>query len=269
VSSPYIYDPAWEQERERLAALEGTYDDVTIRRLEALGVTEGWHCLEVGGGAGSIARWLASRVRSQGYLVVTDLDTKFLDGLRSDRVEVRRHDVGKDDLEHETFDLVHARAVLQYVANPEEALGRLVASLRPGGWLLWEDLDVEHNGLVALEPYARPPELGPLTTKGLAAFAALVKRGGGNVEASNLVAGRLIDAGLEDVDAELTSRLVRGGSARAAFPMLSLQQLRSRLGEISDLTDAEAGAAMAHYADPKAYWMSLSIVGAWGRRPVT
>jgi ubiquinone/menaquinone biosynthesis C-methylase UbiE len=49
----------------------------TIRRMGNIGVTDGWICLEVGAGAGSIARWLARRVGPTGSVVATDLDTRF------------------------------------------------------------------------------------------------------------------------------------------------------------------------------------------------
>lgn len=45
--SGYIYDPAYAQERERLAGIEEQWDPGTTRHLEALGVREGWRCLAV------------------------------------------------------------------------------------------------------------------------------------------------------------------------------------------------------------------------------
>src|ERR1051325_45054 len=49
IKSEYRFDNAWLQARERLAALEAQLDPGTIGYLQALGVGEGWHCLEVGG----------------------------------------------------------------------------------------------------------------------------------------------------------------------------------------------------------------------------
>jgi hypothetical protein len=51
--STYVYNQAWEAERERLRALEELHDEATTGRLAALGVGEGWRCLEVGCGAGA------------------------------------------------------------------------------------------------------------------------------------------------------------------------------------------------------------------------
>ena len=57
----YAFDNAWKQARERLALLETVLNPGTIRRLEALGVGTGWHCLEVGGGGGSFTNGLIAR----------------------------------------------------------------------------------------------------------------------------------------------------------------------------------------------------------------
>jgi hypothetical protein len=40
----YAFDNAWRRARERLALLESVGDPGTTRRLEALGVGEGWSC---------------------------------------------------------------------------------------------------------------------------------------------------------------------------------------------------------------------------------
>jgi hypothetical protein len=66
--SRYIFDTAAaEPTAQRFASLEALYDPRTIRLLEATGIGPGWRCLEVGGGSGSIAAWLADRVGPAGH----------------------------------------------------------------------------------------------------------------------------------------------------------------------------------------------------------
>ena len=77
----YAFDNGWQQARRRLGLLEECFDATTFRRLTHLGVSLGWQCLEVGGGAGSVAQWLCSRVGSAGQVIATDLDTRFLKAL--------------------------------------------------------------------------------------------------------------------------------------------------------------------------------------------
>ena len=64
----YPLDNEWKAARERLALLEAVFDPWTVRNFGKVGVAEGWHCLEVAGGAalsrnGSVAA-LESRVMS-------------------------------------------------------------------------------------------------------------------------------------------------------------------------------------------------------------
>src|SRR6185436_15674069 len=137
--SSYIYDQAWPAEKRRLGALCLLYDEGTRRHLTALGVARGWQCLEAAAGTGSVARWLSETVGPDGRVVATDLDTRHLDGLGAN-VEVRRHDLVKDPLEEGTFDLVHARALLEHLPERTKALEKLVRALKPGGRLLAEDV---------------------------------------------------------------------------------------------------------------------------------
>ena len=58
----------------RFAALSALFDSTTRRHLADRGVAPGWHCLEVGGGSGSIATWLSERVGPTGRVTVTDVD---------------------------------------------------------------------------------------------------------------------------------------------------------------------------------------------------
>jgi 2-polyprenyl-3-methyl-5-hydroxy-6-metoxy-1,4-benzoquinol methylase len=100
-----------------------------------------WHSLEVGGGGGSVARWLSAQVGADGRVVGTDIDPRFLEEIREPNFEAWKHDIAIDDLPTGEFDLVHTRWVLQHLADPEAAIRRMIAALRPGGWLLVEGMD--------------------------------------------------------------------------------------------------------------------------------
>ncbi|HZL89619.1 MAG TPA: methyltransferase domain-containing protein [Pirellulaceae bacterium] len=138
----YLFTHEDKAERERLAAIEAGLDPFTIQCLEEIGVSEGWRCLEIGAGGGSITEWLSRRVGPQGKVVATDLQTKFLEAIEATNLEVRKHDISKQEIESGAFDLVSARKVLEHLLDPSAALARLAASVRPGGWLLVEDTDM-------------------------------------------------------------------------------------------------------------------------------
>ena len=123
-----------DDEHSRLHNLEEVSDPATTMRMGALGIAPGWHCLEVGAGGGSIARWMAGHVGPTGRVVATDLDPVFVEELPRDNLVALRHDIATEDLPGESFDLVHCRDVLMHVSNARAALNRMVGAPRPGGF---------------------------------------------------------------------------------------------------------------------------------------
>jgi hypothetical protein len=61
----YVYDQAWEQERERLLGMARLWDTGTFAIFERLRVGAGWRCLEIGFG-----RRLPSELRAAGLVDV-------------------------------------------------------------------------------------------------------------------------------------------------------------------------------------------------------
>jgi 2-polyprenyl-3-methyl-5-hydroxy-6-metoxy-1,4-benzoquinol methylase len=136
-------------ELARLRLLEAVFDPTTTRHLEMLGVFEGWKCLEIGAGAGSVTQWLSMRVGSAGQVVATDIDTRFLQQLHIPNVEIRQHDIVSDALEAGHYDLAHCRNVLMHLLEPEKALKRMAAAVRSGGWLVIEETD--HGSILSTD----------------------------------------------------------------------------------------------------------------------
>jgi ubiquinone/menaquinone biosynthesis C-methylase UbiE len=63
---PYILDDASTLEYQRLDLMSKILDPWTRGYLTALGIGEGWQCLELGSGNGSIAEWLSATVGPRG-----------------------------------------------------------------------------------------------------------------------------------------------------------------------------------------------------------
>lgn len=265
--SGYIFDNAAEQPTaQRFGSLEALYDPRTIRLLEATGVGPGWRCLEVGGGSGSIATWLADRVGDTGQVLVTDIDPRFLATLADSgrpNVEVRRHDIGVDPLPEGAFDLIYARLVLIHVPTAPAALAKLAAALKPGGWLVIEDFDPTFidRAFSTAEPEA---------TVARKAFAALgqllVARGAGPGWGRGLYQ-RFLDLELAEVGVEGHLTIRQGGSAGARLDRANFMQIREAAIEAGLIEAEEIDRMIALLDDPAIAWASPTMFSAWGRRP--
>ena len=140
-------------ERERLAMLAAVRDPKTFAVFERIGVSEGMHVLEVGAGTGSVSGWLSKKVGDVGKVLSIDIDLQFHAGM-PDNVEVKKLDIENESIPKETFDIIHARAVLQHLPSREEVIPKLIQGLKPGGWLVLEDGQFTGFGEQSLaEPY--------------------------------------------------------------------------------------------------------------------
>lgn len=147
----YIFDNTTEErEYQRLQLVEAANDPTTIRLLEESGIQPGWHCLELGAGAGSILRWLGNQVGPTGLAVGVDKKTTYLHHDDSPHVQIYQGSFLDVPLE-QSFDLLHSRYVL--IHNQEEGamLRKLRSLLKPGGWAILEEPDFTSTTLLAQE----------------------------------------------------------------------------------------------------------------------
>jgi len=140
--SEYVFQRVEDQrELERLRMIELVFDPASRRRLLGAGLQSGWHCLEVGPGAGSIMTWMSEVVGPTGQVVAVDLDPKFLSEAERSNVTDVRADLRTAHLSPQSFDVVHARYVLIHISDYEAALTKMFDCLKPGGWLVLEEPD--------------------------------------------------------------------------------------------------------------------------------
>ncbi len=137
----YLFSNEAPETAVRFAGLEAGFDEFTAGHLLARGIEPGWRCLEVGAGSGSIARWLAGQVGTDGSVLATDIEPQWLDTGGFPQIDVRRHNVEQDALPKAAFDLVHARLVLVHLPSRDGVIARLEEALKPCGWMVIEDFD--------------------------------------------------------------------------------------------------------------------------------
>jgi SAM-dependent methyltransferase len=257
----YSLDNSSREAPARFDALSGMFDRGTIRHLGDRGVSEGWRCLEVGGGGGSITSWLAIRVGPTGQVVVTDIDPRFLGPLAAQNVEVRKHNIVTDPLPDATFDLIHARLVLVHLPEREAVLTRLVSALKPGGWLVDEELD---SVSLLPDPTVSPGEV--ILNTQMAVMRVLKDRG---VERrfGRLLYGLLRANGLVEVSAEGRLFMWRGGATDISLMRTNFKQLRGALLDAHYITEEEFAQDSARLDDSDFMAPSPIMWTAWGRRP--
>jgi SAM-dependent methyltransferase len=255
----YVFNPTWDLETERLITNEAIWDPGTIERFERLGVDRGWACLEVGAGAGGAAEWLTERVGSTGRVVAADLEVGRLDRLAGRGVEILRNDLRTEELPAESFDLVHARMLIQHLQDREAAVARLIRALRPGGWLFVEDTD----SLPLFRSYKSERFLTDIKESGY----GLMRQAGHEPRGGHFDLEIALNSELTEVSAEGRVVMVHGGSEQARHYQLWLEFMRSKIVAAGLLTDARIDEAIAEMGDPANRWLSQVLISTFGRKP--
>ena len=201
------------QEQDRLRMLAELRDPSTRRRLTAVGIGPGWQCCDVGSGAGTIAAWMAEQVGPDGRVVSIDVDTRFQPP-SSGNLEVRALDIAAEPIGDAEFDLVHARAVLEHVAERESVLDNMIAATKPGGWIVATDADwIQFDAQPVPEPFA---------TLSSCLRALSTQQHGFDPTWGRLLLHTFVGRGLVDVEAEGDVWTMRGGTDSADWYVAAL-----------------------------------------------
>ncbi|KOV80002.1 class I SAM-dependent methyltransferase [Nocardia sp. NRRL S-836] len=251
----YLFGDTGESLDPQLDALSSLLDAGTFARVERLGITDGWRCLEVGGGGGSVANWLADVVAPSGHVTVTDLDVTRLE--ERDNITVLEHDVVSGVLPGNAFDLVHARGVLFHLPARETVLRKLRDALRPGGWLVLDEFDC-----LPLEVLAAAPDDAKLIMRVKNALLTLLDQAGAELSWGARIERALLDTGLHDISGAREVREWEGGSPGCRLLAATARQVRAKL----PLSDDEFGRYLELMETPEVVVSSYAMCSAQGRK---
>lgn len=246
-------------ELSRLEKLQAINDPATLARLDEIGIPPGARCLEVGAGAGSVARELARRVGPKGLVVAADLDPRFLADFPGPNRQVVTHDLSKGPVAPGDFDFAHCRALLAHIEDIGGAVRHLMESVRPGGTVLCEEPD--YGACEACD--ASHPNASVFQTylEGVLGGERMDPYAGRNVHAA------MRAAGFEDIRSSAVSEIVVGGSFRARYRKETMENVREMAVTHGRYTEDSFQALMDCFDDPSFAYVDVLWIGTWGRRP--
>jgi len=137
------------EEQQRLSVLNRLLNEASLRQMR---VQAGERILDVGSGLGQLTRALARAAGPAGHVIGIERDPEQMhealrqagadgeDGLVDFRVGGAVN-LPLDDDQWGTFDIVHARFLLEHVPDPPAVVGAMIRAARPGGRIVLEDDD--------------------------------------------------------------------------------------------------------------------------------
>ncbi len=243
---------------------------MTGRLLADAGVGAGMRVLDVGCGRGDVSLLVARRVGDAGQVLGLDRDPQAiamaqarLAGSGLTNLRFVTGDLGALPAECVALDAVVGRRVLMYQPDAAAAVRGLVRALRPGGLVVFEEVDA------TMVPVSRPPL--PLHERVHRWMWQTVEREGGNLHMGFDLPAVLAAAGLVDVQVRAeavvqTPGMLHGGASimRAMLPRILRHEVASAEEIDVDTLDARL---LAERSAANATYIGDMIFGAWARKP--
>ena len=259
---PYVLGTHGE-ELERLRFQHKLWRPLAEAAWDRAGLTAGERVLDLGAGPGFAALDLACRVGPTGQVLALEHSPAYVAAGRRlaveaglTHLELRQHDLLRDPLPHEGFDLAWMRWVAMFLADLEPLLTQLPLALRPGGRLVlheyvqWDSFGLHPHG-AAIHRFGQ-------------AVQRSFRQAGGDPDVNRRLPSLLAARGFRIDALEPLPVLGREGSLAAQwmqrFVMVYAHQLQAQ-GLWSAADQAEALAEIEAAAeDPGSFWMGPTVL---------
>ena len=261
VGSQYIHGTS-PAEQERLSLLNELLNAASLR---AMRLRPGDRVLDLGSGLGQLTRAMARQVQPDGLVIGVEREQEQLAEARhrarasssATAVEFRRgeaEDLPLEEAEWGSFDVGHARFVLEHLANPQTAVRAMTRAVRPGGRVVLED---DNHELLRLWPPC--PEVDALWQAYIETWASL----GNDPYVGRKLTTLLRQAG---ADPRRSDMLFFGGSAgEASFEAYVanfvgiLEGARQAIVEATDWSESQIDKAIGAFGE----WSELEDAVLW------
>jgi SAM-dependent methyltransferase len=254
--SEYLHGTS-PREQHRLSLLNDLVNEGSLREL---GLKGGEKILEMGSGLGQLARRMARQAGKKGGVLGIERSREQIDSALhlaeeegdAGRVEFRQGDALEPPLRDDewgSFDVAHARFLLEHLPDPLRAVRILVDAVRPGGRVVLEDDD---HAVLRLWP--DPPGFGSLWT----AYQRSFDRLGNDPFVGRRLVALLHQAGA--VPSRNTWIFFGSCSGHRQFPGFVENILRVVQGAKETVVTQEL-------LDPASFDLALESLEAWGKRP--
>ena len=259
---PYVLGTHGE-ELERLRFQHELWRPLAEAAWDRAGLTAGERVLDLGAGPGFAALDLARRVGPTGQVLALEHSPAYVAAGRRlaveaglTHLELRQHDLLRDPLPREGFDLAWMRWVAMFLADLEPLLTQLPLALRPGGRLVlheyvqWDSFGLHPHG-AAIHRFGQ-------------AVQRSFRQAGGDPDVNRRLPSLLAARGFHIDALEPLPVLGREGSLAAQwmqrFVMVYAHQLQAQ-GLWSAADQAEALAEIEAAAeDPGSFWMGPTVL---------
>lgn len=250
-----------EQEWQRLIAIEREFDPATLRTLEAIGVSNGWSCLEIGPGAGSIVRYLCNCVGEQGHVVAVDINPRLIETIKAPNLKVYCADIASADLPPESFDLIHGRYIVIHIKEYEKALANIVRFLKPGGWLFLEEPDFTLS-----TPANHNTPIEQAVARVFQSIETMYSSMGIEPAIGRKLPSLLQKMNLEQINVEASIHLSAGGSNMARMMQMSISHLRQPLVETGIASNQDIDQFLDSTDEPNFWTVYYGTVRTFARK---
>ena len=259
-----------EHELQRLSRQGEAIGPFTRQLFEEAGIKQGMRVLDVGCGSGDVAFLAANLVGHDGEVVGVDRERKAVDWARA-----RAHSQGitnvkfveGDPTEMEfdrQFDAIVGRLVLMYYADPVDAIRKLTRHVRPGGLIVFQEVDLAN---------ARSFPVAPLYERSLTWIKQTLKDTGAQIYLALELYSVFLAAGLPGPSMRMDA-LIGGGPQCPVYEIVAelIQSLLPAMEKMKIASAAEVGIStlVQRMRDEvvalKGVVLSAGFIGAWSRK---